>query len=138
MWLDEVGRGWVTVAVGDHLGSQLGYPAFREPAGTQPPPRAYDGIYDEPVDGEERLHRDVDAAWIVFTSALLSPLVGVARVAIWDPRNDDWELVGAVTSSSSRGMRTDLMRLCGDAPCLLALGGSACVLGVVPSPLMAH
>lgn len=32
---------------------------------------AYDGIYDEPVDSEERLHRDVDAAWIVFTSALL-------------------------------------------------------------------
>jgi hypothetical protein len=75
------------VAVDHHLGSQLGYPASREPAGTQPPPRACDGIYDEPVDGEERLHRDVDAAWIVFTSALLSPLVGVARVAIWDPRN---------------------------------------------------
>ena len=62
----------------------MGYPASREPAGTQPPPRAY----DEPVDGEERLHRDVDAAWIVFTSALLSPLVGAARVAIWDPRKN--------------------------------------------------
>ncbi len=48
----------------------------------------YDGIYDEPVDSEERLHRDVDAAWIVFTSALLSPLVGAARVAIWDPRKN--------------------------------------------------
>ena len=67
----------------------MGYPASREPAGTQPPPpRAYDGIYDEPVDSEERLHRDVDAAWIVFTSALLSPLVGAARVAIWDPRKN--------------------------------------------------
>jgi hypothetical protein len=46
------------------------------------------GIYDEPVDSEERLHRDVDAAWIVFTSALLSPLAGAAGVAIWDPRKN--------------------------------------------------
>ena len=62
MWMDEAGRGWVTVAVGHHLGSQLDYPASREPAGTQPRPRAYDGIYDEPVAGEERLNRGVDAA----------------------------------------------------------------------------
>ncbi len=92
VWL---GVGWVTVAVGHDFGSQLGYPASREPAGTQSPPRAYHGIYDEPVDGEERLHGDVDAAWIVFTSVVLSPLVGVARVAIWSLGTDDWELVGA-------------------------------------------
>ena len=61
MWLGEAGRGWVTVAVGCQLGSQLGYRASREPAGTQPPPRACEDIYDEPVNGEERLHRDVDA-----------------------------------------------------------------------------
>lgn len=94
-WHYVAGCGWVTVAVGHDFGSQLGYPASREPAGTQSPPRAYHGIYDEPVDGEERLHGDVDAAWIVFTSVVLSPLVGVARVAIWTLGTDDWELVGA-------------------------------------------
>ncbi len=72
--------------------------ATRPPA--NPPGRsrrrgAYHGIYDEPVDGEEHLHGDVDAAWIVFTSVVLSPLVGVARVAIWPLGTDDWELVGA-------------------------------------------
>ena len=73
----------------------IGLPGLPRTAGTQSPPRAYHGIYDEPVDGEERLHGDVDAAWIVFTSALLSPLAGVARAAIWTLGTDDWELVGA-------------------------------------------
>src|SRR5271166_5569924 len=73
MWLGEAGRGWVTVAVG----CQLGYRASREPAGTQPPPRACEDIYDEPINGEERSHRDVDAARTAFTNVLLSPLVGM-------------------------------------------------------------
>jgi hypothetical protein len=52
-WHHVAGRGWVTVAVGCQLGFQLGYRASREPAGTQPPPRAYEDIYDEPINGEE-------------------------------------------------------------------------------------
>ena len=71
------GCGWVTVAVGSQLGSQLGCPATHKPAGMQPPPRAYDDIYDEPVDGEEGSYHDVDAARTAFTNALLPPLVGV-------------------------------------------------------------
>jgi hypothetical protein len=30
MWLNEAGCGWVSMAVGSQLGSQLGYPASRE------------------------------------------------------------------------------------------------------------
>ena len=71
------GCAWATVAVGCQLGSQSGYRASREPAGTPPRPRACEDIYDERVDGEERLHRDVDAARPAFTNVLLSLLVGV-------------------------------------------------------------
>jgi len=40
MRLDVAELGWATVAVGRQLGSQLGYPASCESAGTQPPARA--------------------------------------------------------------------------------------------------
>src|ERR1035441_1080439 len=99
MWLGEAGRGWVTVAVGCQLGSQLGYRASRESAGTQPPPRACEDIYDEPADGEERLHRDVDAARTAFTNVLLSPLVGVP--------------VSSHLAGSARRERFDQEGLCG-------------------------